>query len=283
MLGLYAAFYISYISVVLLWSILGAILNPEQFLPIASGALVIIVFIIFMSTKLSTIDKTLHEVVINVINDQIKSTIIKSFKSKNVDVLKIISKAESLPQSMFHIAINTFMGKCDLQSVDRSVTDEIMKGDVGAIVRLLNENFGIEYSIALGLIGMLKNDPIIILDSIYKLSEKLDLDPELNITIAEIVLEKFSSGTIDTNKVSNSVILSIKKLLNYFFPDFQSEILDDILQVVIKQDIEPLNDIFTKLGAPPELLKLIIASIKKDQRNIQSSIQKLSKDRLPRH
>jgi hypothetical protein len=283
MLGLYAAFYISYISVVLLWSILGAILNPEQFLPIASGALVIIVFIIFMSTKLSTIDKTLHEVVINVVNDQIKSTIIKSFKSKNVDVLKIINKAESLPQSMFHIAINTFMGKCDLQSVDRSVTDEIMKGDVGAIVRLLNENFGIEYSIALGLIGMLKNDPIIILDSIYKLSEKLDLDPKLNITIAEIVLEKFSSGTIDTNKVSNSVILSIKKLLNYFFPDFQSEILDDILQVVIKQDIEPLNDIFTKLGAPPELLKLIIASIKKDQRNIQSSIQKLSKDRLPRH
>jgi hypothetical protein len=283
MLGLYAALYISYISVILLWSILGAILNPEKFLPIATGALVVIVFLGFTYVKLSSINKTLTDLVKNVVNDEIKGTMIQSFQNKHVDVSKITSQAKSLTHSLFHKAINTYMGANNIQSVDRSVTDEIMNGNAGAIATLLYNSLGINYSIALGLVGVLKNDPIVILDSIYKLSETLNLDPELNIAIAEIILDKYNPDTPDRFKVSSSVILSIKKLLYHLFPSFQSEILDQILQVAIEQDIAPLKEIFTHLGAPSELLELIIAFAKKDQQNIQNAIQKLSKDTLPEY
>jgi hypothetical protein len=274
---------VSYISVILLWSILGAVLNPEKFLPIATGAIVVIVFLGYMYAKLSSINKTLIDVVKSVINDEIKGTMIENFQNKYSDVSKIISQAESLPQSMFHKAINAYMGANNLQSVDKSVTDEIMNGNAGAIATLLNNSLGIDYSIALGLVGVLKDDPIVILDSIYKLSEKLKLDPELNIAIAEIILDKYNPDAPDKNKVSNSVILSIKKLLYHFFPDFQSEILDEILQVTIKQDIAPLKEMFRQLGAPSELLELIIAFIKKDQTNIQNAIQTLSQNTLPEY
>jgi hypothetical protein len=280
MLCLYAALYVSYISVILLWSILGAVLNPEKFLPIATGAIVVIVFLGYMYAKLSSINKTLIDVVKSVINDEIKGTMIENFQNKYSDVSKIISQAESLPQSMFHKAINAYMGANNLQSVDKSVTDEIMNGNAGAIATLLNNSLGIDYSIALGLVGVLKDDPIVIMDSIYKLSETLNLDPELNIAIAEIILDKYNPDNLDKDQVSNSVILSIKKLLHHFFPDFQSEILDVMLQVTIKQDIAPLKKMLRQLGAPSELLELIIAFVKKDKPNIQKAIETLSKNTI---
>jgi predicted transcriptional regulator with HTH domain len=63
--------------------------------------------------------------------------------------------------------------------IGRDITDKILKGNTGAIAAVMNRFHGIDNNIALGLVETLKNDPVIILDSIYKISEQLGLDPEL--------------------------------------------------------------------------------------------------------
>jgi hypothetical protein len=124
--------------------------------------------------------------------------------------------------------------------IGRDLTDKILKGNAGAIATLMNRFYGIDNNIALGLVGTLKNDPVIILDSIYKISEQLGLDPELNVTIAEIVFEQFNSSSINGNEMSGTAIRNIKKLISHFFPQFPIEIIDEALKMVMKMEIKPL-------------------------------------------
>ena len=231
---MFAGFYVAYISVILLWCILGAILNPEKFLPIATGAMVILVFLVLMYSKLSYIDKTLKEVVSNVVNEQLQGTMIESMQKKaNKAHDELVDKLEAMPQLIFNKAINTFMRMNNHPAVAKEVTDEILKGNAGAIATVLHQNCGLDYAIGLGIVGILKNDPVIILDSIYKISIELDIDPIISVTIAELVLDKYNSDTVSTQKVSASIILSVKKLIRHLFPDFPPEMLDIILEVVL--------------------------------------------------
>lgn len=161
---LFLSIYIAYISIILIWSILGAILNPEKFLPIATGSLAIILVMLLIYSRLKLINKTLNEVIDSSINDQLRLTMLNSLKKHSSVANKIISKAESLSNMMFNRAINTFMITNNLHSVEQSVTDEILKGNAGAIADLIHINLGVNHDIALGIVGMLKNDPLIILD-----------------------------------------------------------------------------------------------------------------------
>lgn len=89
---------------------------------------------------------------------------LNSLKKHSSAANKIISKAESLPHVIFNRTINTFMTTNNLKSVEQSVTDEILEGNAGAIADLMHTNLGVNHDIALGMVGMLKNDPLIILD-----------------------------------------------------------------------------------------------------------------------
>ena len=119
------------------------------------------------------------------------------------------------------------------------------------------------------------------IDSIYKLSEELKLDPQFNVLVSEIVLNDFNPDEQGKNKVSGSVILAIKKLIQYLFPEFTSEILDTLLQILIVRDPEPLRALATKLHIPLELVNLIIALIWKDEIGINQAIQDLLQQILP--
>ena len=61
MLLLFIGLYTAYISVILVWCILGAVLNPQKFLPMAVGAVVIIAFAIILYSKLKNINKGLKK------------------------------------------------------------------------------------------------------------------------------------------------------------------------------------------------------------------------------
>ena len=234
MVLIFAGFYVAYISVILLWCILGAVLNPEKFLPIATGAMVILVFLGLMYSKLSYIDKTLKEVVSNVVNEQLQGTMIESIQKKaNKAQDELVDKFETMPQLVFNKAINTFMRMNNHPAVDKETTNEILKGNAGAIAKMLHQNCGLDYAIGLGLVGILKNDPVVILDSIYKVSMELDIDPIISVTIAELVLDKYDSDKTLTQKVSASIILSVKKLIRHLFPAFPSEMLDIILEIAL--------------------------------------------------
>jgi hypothetical protein len=280
-LMIFTGLYVSYISIILIWCMLGAILNPEKFLPLATGAFAILFSIFFLYTKLKNINKTLIEVVDDTVTDQLRVAMVQSISKKNKDVANIINQAESLPQVMFNKAINAFMSSNNLRSVPRSVTDEILNGNAGAVAKMLNTNIGVDYNISLGLVGMLKNDPAVIIDAIYKISEQLNVDPEINVILAEIILDNYNPDSHGKRKVAKSVILSIKKLIYKMFPNFESEILDNLLQTAIELDVEPLKGVLRKLGLPVEMLDLIIAFVEKDNTKIQNSVHELSQKVFP--
>ena len=186
LLNFYAAIYVAYFSVAMLWCILGAILSPEKFLPLASGAGVMIACIVYFYISLSKLNKHLTEVVGKIVDDQLKVSIVENI-NKNPTVNEIINQAENLKLNAFEKILNCYMKVRNLQSIDRDVWNEIMKGNGRALIHLINVNFGVDYTISLGLLGVLRNDPILALDCVYKLSEKLNLDPELNVSIMELI------------------------------------------------------------------------------------------------
>jgi hypothetical protein len=82
MLIFYIAVYAFYIGVVLVWSILGAVLNPEKFLPTASGAIVIAGAAYILYTRLKNVNKTLTELVLSTVNEHLRIACSKRSKEK---------------------------------------------------------------------------------------------------------------------------------------------------------------------------------------------------------
>ena len=235
-----------------------------------------------MYSKLTYIDRTLKEVVSNVVNEQLQGTMLESIQKKaNKAHDELVDKFETMPQLVFNKAINTFMRMSNHPAVDKEVTDEILKGNAGAIAKMLHQNCGLDYAIGLGLVGILKNDPVVILDSIYKVSLELDIDPIISVTIAELVLDKYNSDKASTQKVSASIILSVKKLIRHLFPAFPSEMLDIILEMVLWQESKHLKDACEHFGIPKELVKLIFAFISRKQEKIYDALLELPPSILP--
>ena len=115
----------------------------------------------------------------------------------------------------------------------------------------------------------------------HKLSQRLRLNPEINVALAELALDKYNSDSVDQQKIRSTVILSAKKLIHVIFEDFPVEVLDDVLEVVINMNPKPLSEICTKLGIPKELLELLIAFITNNEANIQNCIANLIDKIMP--
>ena len=120
-----------------------------------------------------------------------------------------------------------------------------------------------------------------ILDSVYKLSEQLGLDPTLNVIIAEIILNKYDPDSVDGDKIRGSVVKSTKMLVQHFFPNFSNEILDGLLHVVIKMNPESLIPICKKLRIPEELIKLITSFLSKEEYEMLDMLRSILKIILP--
>ena len=140
MLLLFVGFYVAYLSVICIWSILGAILNPEKFLPIAVGAIVILGVIVFMYFKLSNINKVVKEIVDETVKEELKISLFEMIKKQDTSSDSMMSNNNNLSQVMFHRSINKFMQDNDLPNVEKSLTDEILQGNAGAISTLMHEN-----------------------------------------------------------------------------------------------------------------------------------------------
>jgi hypothetical protein len=82
MLIFYIAVYAFYIGVVLDWSILGAVLNPEKFLPTASGAIVIAGAAYILYTRLKNVNKTLKELVLSTVNEHLRIAMFETIQRK---------------------------------------------------------------------------------------------------------------------------------------------------------------------------------------------------------
>ena len=98
--------YAASISMILVWWILGAILNPQKFLPTAIGSAVFIAFSVLIFSKINKIKKTLNDAVSKWIDSCISSTFISNYEKEKEKLAILIAKpVEIEAQKVFNQAI----------------------------------------------------------------------------------------------------------------------------------------------------------------------------------
>ena len=276
--------YTASLSMILVWWILGAILNPQKFLPMALGSAVFVGFSVLIATRIRHVKKSLGNTVSQWIDTSILSSFMSNIQKEKEKLVSLISKPiEMATQRLFYQAINSFMKLSGLPNVDKEITDGILEGDAGAIAMLLHNSWGVEKNISLGLVGMLINDNMIIMNSIHDLSEAHGLDGDFSVTIAEIAFDDYNPDSQGINQVKSSVILSVKKLLTKIYSTFPSDTIDGILQVSLEADPQPMEEIAKRLRIPSELFEIMIGVATENDKKIISSLDLMIKEILPPH
>ena len=159
------------------------------------------------------------------LDEQIQGTIFNNIK-KNPALEFITDNVESLPQIAFNKAINSFFIANGMKRVDRNITDEILNGNYSALSKTLEVSLGISPIISEGMIGILMNDEVLIMDCIEKVSIILRTDPKINIIFAKIILDQIKSEEMSKESVSKATIKEIKAFVTYFSPSFPSEVIE---------------------------------------------------------
>ena len=284
MLLLFIGLYTAYISVILVWCILGAVLNPQKFLPMAVGAVVIIAFAVLLYTQLKNINKGLEKMVGDSVDGELKMSLMETIRKEQAkNMLLQNPPIEDNTRAQFHRALNNYMLKNSYPPVDRGVTDAILDGNMGACINMMYKNCGIDNNIGLGLVGWLKQDPGILIDSVLKIAADLGQDVSLNSTLAEIALDTYNPDSVGINQAQGTIILSLKKLFRKSFPQFPLETIDGLLQVVSEGDPRPLESILRKLDIPSPLFQMSIGFVMNDDILIQKSIKALTGHIFPKH
>ena len=236
------AMYTAYLSVILIWCILGAVLNPEQFLPIAAGSLVIIGFALSMIKKLKSLHKKLKEIISEIVTEQLKTSLVETLEKQNADFSKLLEQpVKKAMQGVFFKSFNSVMDTINIPRVDKITSDEIIEGNGGTVARIFNKNFGIDYHICLGIVGLLNEDSSLIIESVINLSKKLELNDDINILIAHIAISQSSFGKSDQSKLQGDVMVAFKNFFRKAFPKFPLEAIDRVLKVVLEFDYKSLS------------------------------------------
>lgn len=137
----FTVLYTAYLSLILVWLILGAILSPAKFLPNAAGSAVFITFCVFIFAKLRQIEKTLKDVVGRCVDSSIATSLSETYEKEQEKLANLIARpVELVTKRLFNQAINSFMKMNNLPNVDKDITDGILEGDAGAIAMLLHRS-----------------------------------------------------------------------------------------------------------------------------------------------
>ena len=250
----------------------------------AVAAIVIIGFSYHLYTRLKMINKKLTLSVGSIVDGELKNSLVETVKKELAKLSKLRHPpVEDNTKIQFNRAMNSYMAKNNYPSVTQETTDAILDGNMGELINMMNKNCGIDENISLGLVGWLKQDSIIILDSIVKLAMELKLDVNLNTIIGEIALDAYNPDCVGINKAQGTIILSLKKLFRNAFPTFPLETLDGLLQVVSEGDPRPLENIVDKLNIPNPVFKMCIGYVMDNETMILKSLKNIAKDSFPKH
>ena len=153
-----------------------------------------------MYTRLKKVNEKLQEAVSETVTEQIRVTLLEE-ANKNKERIenkakKISSKVTS---KVFGKAINNFLKDYGYSETSKGLKDSIFKGDMSALLDLMNESCGIDKNVGLALIGCFKQDNLIILDSIDKLSKMLKINAEFATTKCKIILDKYGPDASGIN------------------------------------------------------------------------------------
>ena len=252
----FIALYVAYASVILIWCILGAVLNPQKFLPMAIGSLVFVAFSYRLYVKLTNLHMMIINRVKTCVDNELKQSLIETLQDHesrdDKEAIDTINQTSAI--NTFKRELNNYMEVNNYTIVDEERVDLIIKGDAEAILQIISKNHGVNSSIALGILGMIAEDPYLILDSTFKLCQDLGINPDVNLYIAEGVLNKHYLKK--TAKHYRVVRPMTKKLIQKIFPDFPVTALDKVHSIITEGSIPTMIDICDNLKIPTHLFKI---------------------------
>ena len=250
----------------------------------AVGAVVILGVSYLLYSKLKWVNKKLEVSVGSIVDGELKNSLVETIKKELSKLSKLRHPpVEDNTKLQFNRVINNYMTTNNYPTVTQDITDSILDGNMGALINLFNKNCGIDENISLGLVGWLKQDSSIIMDSVHKLSMELGLDVNLNSILAEIALDDYNPDSVGINQAQGTIILSLKKLFRNAFPTFPLETLDGLLQVVSEGDPRPIENIVEKLNIPIPLFRMCIGYVMDNDNMVLKSIRNLGKESFPEH
>ena len=135
MVIIFSVMYIAYISVMLGWWILGAIITPEKFLPFATTASVIFIFVISTYSRLKKLHKGLQEAVSETVTEQIRVTLIEGV-NKNKENIEKKAKEVSLNVAgkVFGKSVNKYLKDNGYRQASKELTNALLTGDMSALL-----------------------------------------------------------------------------------------------------------------------------------------------------
>ena len=155
------------------------------------------------------------------VDKELKTSLMDTIKKELAKLSKLrFPNVEDDQKIQFNRAMNNYMTKNNYPSVTTDTTNSILDGNMGELISMMNKNCGIDNNVSLGLVGWLKQDSLIIVDSINKLALDLGLDVNLNSILAEIALDAYNPDSVGINQAQGTIILSLKKLFRKAFPTF---------------------------------------------------------------
>jgi len=270
MIMIFFAIYVAYGSIILIWCILGAVLNPQKFLPMAIGSIVFIAFSYRLYSKLTDV----HNYVMNKVNTEVdielKESLIETMKKHQKEKKVDADSSISTTIDSFHESINNYLMTNNYAIIDSQTINKIIDGEITPLLHLISQNHGVSNNVALGILGMILENPYTILDSVHKLSDELNVNVDLNLFLTEALLNKhYLKKTAKHYRVIRPVT---KKLIQVIFPNFPVIALDQMHTVITEGDLTPIENICHWLNIPSELVFIAIDLMNEDHDSLRKSV-----------
>ena len=244
--------YVGYICLVALWMVLGAILNPNKFLPFATA---VATFVMFVATKvkaLNDLTNNIEDKIQQFVQDELQALISDTMTavfgndqgSEEMAEGLITGELDKPARLLFQKAILAFLG--DKVQPTPEQTEAIANGDTGQLVALISQGIGVHQGVVKAIVALVLQDNKMLVESVGELAGIIGLDGDIGTSLAEIALDSYNPDAIGINTVEGKIVLAIKKLFRKVFPVFPPDLIDIVFQLISEGDPLPLADLINK-------------------------------------
>jgi hypothetical protein len=183
----YLACFVGYIALVLVWCILGAVLNPDVFLPYAAAAATLVTFATSKVRQLTKLRSTLLRRVVDAVRDRFDRTL-RSLGMDQEAADKLLNgdmSREEIKQRLLEKGTVDMMQRSPLGTVasalgvDASMAAKLAIGDESAVFDMA-EKMGMDRHVMMALVAVVRRNPADLEAAVGKIAENpgVPIDPE---------------------------------------------------------------------------------------------------------
>jgi hypothetical protein len=183
-IAFYAWLVMTYLFLILAWSILAAILYPERFLVLASAAVVFIGFSIQTYRSIMKFVDNLQFEVERLIDEQLQSILRYTINKAKTEVRKTLQMKEI---KAWEKTVNNTLSKLYLPKISLDKLDMILEGDANEAIDALSESFKLSKRMSLILLGTVHNDPQKLKQGLNMLINLLKIDYEIKYLLKTLI------------------------------------------------------------------------------------------------